>query len=118
MSWDRLRLWLRSAAPPLYPLTPLHPADSQALAGLCCDVCRGPVGPGYARCYQCGQHDLFGHGLLADAVVPVSYAVKGTAFADDLWRYKSNLAPDLSIRRARASILALSLIHISEPTRP
>jgi hypothetical protein len=108
MSWDRLRLWLRSAAPPLYPL---------ALAGPCCDVCRGPVRPGYVRCYQCGQHDLFGQGLLADAVVPVSYAVKGTAYADDLWRYKSGLGPvssDPSIRRARASVLALLLIFLAD----
>jgi hypothetical protein len=158
MSWDRLRLWLRSAAPPLYPLAPL-PLDAPlpavglpavglpavglpavglpavglpavglpavglpavglpAVARPWCDVCRGPVRPGYARCYQCGQHDLFGHGLLADAVVPVSYAVKGTAFADDLWRYKSRPGPepsDPAIRRARASVLALLLIFLTD----
>ena len=137
MSWDRLRLWLGSAAPPLYPLAPLSGAalsraalsgaalsgaalsgvGSSGLAGPCCDVCRGPVRPGYARCYQCGQHDQFGQGLLADAVVPISYAVKGTAFADDLWRYKSGLGPgppDPSIRRARASILALLVIFLAD----
>lgn len=136
MSWDRLRLWLRSSAPPLYPLYPpgsegpgserrgsegrgLKAPGWPVLDRACCDVCRGPVGPGYARCYQCGQHDLFGHGLLADAVVPVSYAVKGTAFARDLWRYKSRPGPgpgppDPSIRRARASILALLLIFLTD----
>jgi hypothetical protein len=120
MSWDSLRLWLGSAAPPLYPLDSLDSLDSQAPARPCCDVCRGPVRPGYARCYQCGQHDLFGHGLLADTVVPVSYAVKGTAFADDLWRYKSRLGPgppgrpDSRIRRARASVLALLLIFLAD----
>jgi len=59
-------------------------------------VCRGPVRPGFARCYQCGRHALLGHGLLADAVVPISYAIKGTPFADDLWRYKSGRAPTAS----------------------
>jgi hypothetical protein len=55
-----------------------------------------------------------GHGLLADAVVPVSYAVKGTAFADDLWRYKSGHtlnAPDASARR---SVLALLLAFLDD----
>ncbi len=126
MSWDRLRLWLRSTAPALYPLYPLDSQaldscaldsqvlGSQVLGWPCCGVCRGPVRPGYARCYQCGQHDLLGHGLLADAVVPVSYAVKGTPFAGDLWRYKSRPGPDPSIRRAQASILALLLIFLTD----
>ena len=55
-------------------------------------MCRGPVRPGFARCYQCGRHALLGHALLADAVVPISYAIRGTGFADDLWRYKSGRA--------------------------
>ena len=118
MTWYRVRLWLRSAAPPLYPLlrfpSPPGPAGSPPTAPLCCDVCRGPVGPGFTRCYQCGQHDLSGHGMLADAVVPLSYAVKGTAFAGDLWRYKSLLAPGPSIRRARVSVLALLLTFLND----
>jgi hypothetical protein len=83
--WDRLRLRLRSAAPPLYPPAP-RPAGTPAAD---CDVCRGPLRPGFARCYQCDRHTLHGHGLLADAVVPISYAIKGTPYADALWRYKS-----------------------------
>ena len=83
--WDRLRLWLRSAAPPLYPPAP-RPAGSP---GAGCEVCRGPVRPGFARCYQCDRHAPLGPALLADAVVPISYAIKGTPFADHLWRYKS-----------------------------
>jgi len=43
---------------------------------------------------------MIGHGLLADAVVPISYAVKGTPFAGDLWRYKS---PQEAGRSARGS---------------
>jgi hypothetical protein len=103
VAWDRLR----SAAPRLYPPVPRSapptPPD--------CEVCRGPVRPGYARCYQCEGHDLLGHGLLADAVVPVSYAIKGTAFADDLWRYKSRPVPAVS---ARASVLALLLTFLHD----
>jgi hypothetical protein len=83
--WDRLRLRLRSAAPPLYLPAP-RPAGSPAAD---CEVCRGPVRPGFGRCYQCHRHALLGPALLADAVVPISYAIKGTPFADHLWRYKS-----------------------------
>jgi predicted amidophosphoribosyltransferase len=54
-----------------------------------CLVCRGPLRPGYTRCYQCTQHLLLGEGSLADVVAPVSYAMRGTAFALALARYKS-----------------------------
>lgn len=43
--------------------------------------------------------------------MPISYAVKGTAFAGDLWRYKSWPAPDAS---ARASLLALLLAFLND----
>jgi hypothetical protein len=105
VSWDRLRLWLRSAAPPLYQV------GSRPLAVPVCDVCRGPVRPGSGRCYQCQRQDRLGGGLLADAVVPISYALKGTAFAGDLWRYKSMRAPAAS---ARASVLALLLAFLAD----
>jgi hypothetical protein len=120
--WDRLRLRLRSAAPPLYPLA-TRPAGSLARPAtppaarsgrslpVDCDVCRGPVRPGFSRCYQCGRHDLLGHGLLADAVVPISYAIRGSPFADDLWRYKWRRAPDAS---AQASVLALLLAFLAD----
>jgi hypothetical protein len=129
--WDRLRLRLRSTAPPLYPPAP-RPAGAPAAD---CEVCRGPVRPGFARCYQCDRHALLGHGRLADAVVPVSYAIKGTPFADDLWRYKSDRppassppaspsAPTSAAARtpasartpatARASVLALLLAFLTD----
>lgn len=54
-----------------------------------CRICRGPVLPGYALCYQCDQAGRVAGGLLADAVAPVAYAVKGGELAQDLWRYKS-----------------------------
>lgn len=129
--WDRLRLRLRSAAPPLYPPAP-RPAGSPAAD---CEVCRGPVRPGFARCYQCDRHALLGSVLLADAVVPISYAIKGTPFADDLWRYKSAPVPPSSPptsasaamsastpapalvatpASARASVLALMLAFLTD----
>jgi hypothetical protein len=54
-----------------------------------CRVCRGPVHAGFARCYQCDLANSEAGDLLADAVVPVGYAVKGEQLAADLRRYKS-----------------------------
>jgi hypothetical protein len=90
----------------------VYPPEPAGRPGICA-VCRGPARPGYARCYQCAQHDLLGRGL-ADAVVPVSYAVKGTAFAARLWRYKSWRAPDPG---ARAALLALLLAFLHDHGR-
>jgi hypothetical protein len=53
-----------------------------------CQVCRGPARAGFARCYRCDLHWRAAGSLLADAVVPIRYAVKGTPLARDLWRYK------------------------------
>jgi hypothetical protein len=88
----------------------LYPLEPPGRPGICA-VCRGPARPGFARCYQCAQHDLLGPSLLADAVVPVSYSVKGTAFAADLWRYKSWRAPSAA---ARTSLLALLLVFLHD----
>ncbi len=107
-AWDGLRLRLRSAMP-LYPVAP--PAGQAS-----CVVCRGPVRPGYARCYQCGLHRRgaaasAGPGLLADAVVPICYAVKGTDYAAALWRYKSWAAPSAA---AQAVLGALLLAFLND----
>jgi hypothetical protein len=112
-AWDGLRRRLRSAMP-LYPVAP--PAGQAS-----CVVCRGPVRPGYARCYQCGLHRRWvttsraaagpGRDLLADAVVPICYAVKGTDYAAALWRYKSWPAPSAS---ARTVLLALLLAFLND----
>jgi len=104
---------LRSALPSLYPIGPPSPraAGPRGLAAGACILCRGPARSGWARCYQCDSHHLLGHGLLADAVVPVSYAVKGTAYADDLWRYKSGQAGNAPARR---SVLALLLAFLGD----
>ena len=117
-AWDILRRRLRPPAISLYPLGPypsrpampaISPSGPVGLA--VCVLCRGPVRPGFARCYQCGRHDLLGRGLLADAVVPISYAVKGTAFAASLWRYKSGPVPSPA---AQTSVLALLLAFLHD----
>ena len=89
--------------------TTIYPPEPAGRPGICA-VCRGPARPGYARCYQCGQHDLLGPDLLADAVVPISYAVKGTVFAASLWRYKSWRSPDPAARTALLTLL-LTFLH-------
>jgi hypothetical protein len=107
--WDVLRRRVRSDLPPLYPIGP-GPARGQG-APPECDVCRGPVAPRFVRCWQCTAHHARGRGLLADAVVPVSYAVKGTPFAAGLWRYKSWRNPDAA---ASASLQALLLVFLRD----
>ena len=86
------------------------PPEPAGRPGICA-VCRGPAGPGFARCYQCAGHDVLGADLLADVVAPVSYAVKGTPFAADLRRYKSWQAPSAA---ARMSLLALLLAFLHD----
>ena len=100
--------------PPLYPLGPVASGPAQAPTPANCAICRGPVQPGFARCYQCGRHGSLGRGLLADAVVPITYAVKGTPLAADLWRYKSWPAPSVSARRSLL-VLLLTFLHDHGP---
>jgi hypothetical protein len=76
-----------------------------------CAACRGPARPDYLRCFHCGVHAERAPGLLADAVVPVSYAVKGGKLAHDLWAYKSVLA---SAGPARAALLALLVVFLRD----
>jgi len=91
------------------PDGPLSPA-----AGLRteqCLACRGPARPGYARCYQCDQHEQAAHGFLADAVVPISYAVKGKRYAAELWQYKSGVGEAAWMR---AGLRALLLVFLRD----
>ena len=107
--WDILRRRVRSGLPPLHPIGP-GPAQRPG-APPECDVCRGAVAVGFARCWQCAAHHARGRGLLADAVAPISYAVKGTPFATGLWRYKSWRKPDAA---AGASLQALLLVFLRD----
>jgi hypothetical protein len=54
-----------------------------------CRVCRGPVTAGSIRCYQCQTHRSLAASQLADAVMPIAHAIKGSSLASDLWRYKA-----------------------------
>ena len=107
--WDILRRRVRSGLPALHPIGP-GPAQRPG-APPECDVCRGAVAAGFARCWQCAAHHACGRGLLADAVAPISYAVKGTPFAAGLWRYKSWRKPDAA---AGASLQALLLVFLRD----
>jgi hypothetical protein len=109
--WDILHRRLRAPSLRLYPLGPL---TGPGRAPASCLICRGPVAPGFVRCYQCDRHDLLGRGLLADAVVPVCYAVKGTAFAAALWRYKWEPAPSASAGTLMLALL-LAFLHDHGP---
>jgi len=57
-----------------------------------CRTCSGPAPDGFARCYQCDLARSQAGNLLADVVVPLGYAVRGDALAEDLRRYKSDRA--------------------------
>ncbi len=98
-SWDRLRARVRQLPGPRPPLP-----DS-------CVVCRGPVQAGYARCVQCARHAALGGHLLADTVVPVSYAVRGSTLTACLWRYKSELR---GASAAGTALLALLLVFLHD----
>jgi hypothetical protein len=69
-----------------------------------CRTCRGPAGTGFARCYQCELALSEARGLLADAVAPVGYAVRGGPLADDLRRYKSDRAAAAEVAAATARL--------------
>ncbi|MGX2996098.1 ComF family protein [Streptomyces sp. JNUCC 64] len=58
-----------------------------------CQVCHGPVGPGYLRCWPCHEADRTLGTSVADLVVPVSLALKGRQYANELWRYKNAAGP-------------------------
>jgi len=88
----------------------VYPPEPAGRPGICA-VCRGPARPGFARCYQCAGHEVLGPGLLADAVAPVSYAIKGTPLAAGLRSYKSWGAPSAA---ARTSLLALLLAFLHD----
>jgi hypothetical protein len=64
----------------------------RSIEGVICRTCRGPAPVGLARCYQCDLALSQAGELLADAVAPIAYAIRGGELAHDLWRYKSDRA--------------------------
>jgi hypothetical protein len=114
--WERIRARVR-LGPQLYRPLASGAGQHGPRPPAYCVVCRGPAGDRFARCYQCARHEDLGRGLVADAVVPVSYAVRGTAYACDLWGYKS-WRPDDPVRgsagSATVSLLALLLVFLND----
>ena len=103
VTWERLRAVVSRDAGDLWP--------PQAAGAGCCTVCRGAAQPGYARCYQCGAHRDGAPGMLADAVVPISYAVKGEGHAARLRLYKTDTP---GAAAAGASLRALMLVFLHD----
>lgn len=77
----------------------------------CCLTCQRPISAGYLRCYQCAQHQRAASGLLADAVVPIGYAISGGRLANDLWRYKAAPPDRAAAARVRALLLGFLREH-------
>ncbi len=103
VTWDPLRAAAARQRPGLRPPLPAGPG--------CCAVCRGPAQAGFLRCFQCAQHRQGAAGLLADLVVPVSYAVAGTPYQRALWRYKSGVPEQ---EAARAALRAMLLVFLRD----
>lgn len=102
-AWARLRAAVAARAYRLHPPLP---------AGLgVCAACRGPARGRYLHCFHCGLHAESAKGLLADAVVPLSYAIKGDRYAHDLWVYKSALP---GATAAKATLLSLLLVSLRD----
>ena len=53
-------------------------------------MCRTAWSGSYSRCFPCNEAYRKAGGQLADAIVPISIAVKGDQFAVELWRYKNH----------------------------
>ena len=101
MTWPRLRAAAAGEAAGLRVPMPAGPG--------CCPVCRGPSGEGYPRCFSCCLHHRSAPGLLADAVVPLSYSIAGTAYSRWLRAYKSASADRHEARAAMRTLLLVFL---------
>src|SRR5215472_252708 len=104
-TWQELRRLVLAAAPSLS-------APQAGAAGLC-GVCRGPSARSCVRCFQCELHGQCGAGSLADVVLPVVFAPKGSPIARYLWQYKSP-GPSAEVAAARAVLLALLLVFLRD----
>ncbi|REE98744.1 phosphoribosyltransferase [Thermomonospora umbrina] len=78
-----------------------------------CVVCRGPAGESYLRCRPCGDHFRASPDGTADAVVPISYAVKGNQHAHDLAAYKGLRVSEQS----RSRLLGLLTLFFADHAR-
>ena len=79
-----------------------------------CRTCQGPVGGGFARCYQCDLARSQAGWLLADAVAPIGYAVRGRPLAADLRRYKSDRVAAAEAAAAAARLRELLAAFLAD----
>ena len=107
--WEGLRAQVRLQAAWLTGLRP--PGHGQ------CATCRGPAGGGFARCFQCALHAESAPGALADVVVPIALAPKGSLYAQVLWQYKSDRVGEPAVRSARQALRALLLVFLHDHGR-
>jgi len=109
--WTELRALVRAQQPVLS--APRASGAGPRGAGLCL-VCHGPPGQGSPLCFQCDLHRQCAEGSLADVVVPVAFAVKGSPHARQLWQYKSARL-SAAARAAPATMLrALLLVFLRD----
>lgn len=104
-TWHGLRRVVLAVAPSLS-------APQAGGAGLC-RVCRGPSRRSSARCFQCELHGQCGGDSLADVVLPVVFAPKGSPMARYLWQYKSP-RPSAEATVAATVLLALLLAFLRD----
>ncbi len=90
--FDIQRNWLRNLLPP---------------TRIVCPVCRGAREPGYPRCYPCNQAHRASGGILADAVVPISYSPDDGQHYHQLKVYKSPTSPNRLAQFRLAILYAL-----------
>jgi len=79
-----------------------------------CLVCHGPPGQGSPLCFQCDLHRQCAGGSLADVVVPVAFAVKGSPHARQLWQYKSGRLPAAARAVPATMLRALLLVFLRD----
>jgi hypothetical protein len=104
--WRQLRRLVAAQAPTLS-------APAPGLPGLCA-VCRGPAAPRRGYCFQCELHFECAGGGLADLVMPIAYAPKGSPHARHLWQYKSTSLEGEPVSLAACALLALLLVFLRE----
>src|ERR1700722_19374664 len=104
--WCQLRRLVAAQAPTLS-------APAAGLPGLCA-VCRGPTAPRRGYCFQCELHAECAGGGLADLVLPIAYAPKGSLHARYLWQYKTSSLPGEAASLAASALLALLLVFLRE----
>jgi predicted amidophosphoribosyltransferase len=103
-TWREMRDLVLAQAPSLS-------APRPEAAGLC-RVCRGPARRSTAHCFQCELHVQCAPGSLADVVLPVVFAPKGSPVAQFLWQYKAS--GHAAASAGKALLLALLLVFLRD----